>query len=90
MAEFTDFYELLNLNRNDSAEDLKKELVQLETTWHRREIANPEKASRMLVLIMDAKNVFQNEQSKREYDQARDESKRQPAEADPGPGGYPV
>lgn len=78
MADFVDYYEQLNLNRGDSASDINKELSALESTWKRREINNPEKATKMLVLIMDARKVFQNESTKAQYDRELEESKKEP------------
>lgn len=82
MAEFVDYYEILNLDRSNSAEDINKELSKLESTWKRREITNPEKATKTLALIMDARKAFQNEQSKNQYDFELDESKRAPVQID--------
>lgn len=82
MADFVDFYEQLNLNRDDSVTNINTELSKLESTWKRREITNPEKATKMLVLIMDARKAFHDEQSKIQYDRALDQSKQQPVEID--------
>lgn len=82
MPNFIDYYEQLNLNRGDSVINLNMELSKLESTWKRREITNPEKATKMLVLIMEARKAFQDEQSKAQYDRALDESKQQPVDND--------
>ncbi len=62
------FYEELNLNKDFSIEDIKMELSKLENTWHRREITNPEKASKMISLIYEARTVFETNDSKASYD----------------------
>ncbi len=64
----TNFYEELNLNQDASVEDLNNELNVLENTWRRREITNPEKATKMLALIIDARKVFANVNTKIKYD----------------------
>lgn len=69
MAEtIVDYYEVLNLNRDFSTEEINAELSRLETAWKRREITNPEKAAKMSVLIIDARDVFKNDATRRAYD----------------------
>ncbi|MBQ8950802.1 MAG: hypothetical protein IJ065_06495 [Eubacterium sp.] len=66
------YYEELNLNRSDSVEDIKKTLNQLESTWRNREVRNPEKATKMLALIIEARKIFISEMDKKEYDKNLD------------------
>ena len=61
------YYEELNLNRNDDVEEIKKTLNQLESTWRNREVRNPEKATKMIALIIDARKVFLSDMDKKEY-----------------------
>lgn len=77
-----DFYEELNLDREATVEEINKELSNLESTWKRREITNPEKATKKLVLIMDARKAFKDEQSRAEYNAALAESKKEPVPVD--------
>lgn len=71
-----DYYEELSISSSLSVPELNSELSRLETVWKRREITNPEKATKMIVLISDARKVFQNDTSKREYDKRLAESKK--------------
>ena len=71
-----DFYEELNLNPSDLVSDINKSLNQLESTWKRREINNPEKATKMLALILDARNAFKTQETKAQYDHELEESKK--------------
>lgn len=66
------YYEELNLNRNDDVEEIKKTLNQLESTWRNREVRNPEKATKMIALIIDARKVFLSDMDKKEYDRKLD------------------
>lgn len=77
-----DYYEQLNLDCESSIDAINKELSALESTWKRREITNPEKATKMLVLIMDARKVFKDSKSKAEYDYELTESRREPVSED--------
>lgn len=77
-----DYYEALNLKQESSIVEINKELSALESTWKRREITNPEKATKMLVLIMDARKVFQNESTKSQYDIKLEESRKEPVPVD--------
>lgn len=62
------YYEELNLSSEDSIVEINRALNQLESTWIRRKITVPEKATKMLALIIDARAVFATEESKYEYD----------------------
>ena len=77
-----DFYEELNLDPQSSLEELDRTLTQLESTWKRREINNPEKATKKLALILEARNVFASESTKSEYDRNLAESKKAPVQTD--------
>lgn len=77
-----DFYEELNLDPQSSVAELGRTLTQLESTWKRREINNPEKATKKLALILEARNVFASEASKSEYDHNLAESKKAPVQTD--------
>lgn len=77
-----DFYEDLNLIQTDSVSDINKTLDQLESTWKRREINNPEKATKMLALILDARSVFKTDETKSKYDHELEESKKPPQKID--------
>lgn len=77
-----DYYEELNLNQQDSVNELNQNLIQLESTWKRREINNPEKATKMLALILEARNAFKSDATKKEYDHNLAESKKAPEQVD--------
>lgn len=79
----TDFYAELSLDRNKKIDELNADLSRLESTWKRREITNPEKATTMLALIIQARKVFASDTSRRAYDKDLDNSHRQPEKADP-------
>lgn len=64
------YYDELNLDRNSSVAEINRALNQLETTWKRREVNTPEKATKMLSLIIDARTVFKTEETKRKYDES--------------------
>ena len=64
----TNYYLEFDLDKNDSISDINKKLTQYERTWMKREVNNPEKARIMLALIYQAKQVFESENSRREYD----------------------
>lgn len=64
----TNYYEELKLGENESIEQINKKLDKLEATWKKREITNPEKATKMLALVIDARKVFKSEKTKSRYD----------------------
>lgn len=77
MADMINYYEELNLKKDLQLEEINKELRRLESIWKRREITNPEKATKILALIIDAKEMFQTDSSRKEYDsRLEQESKR--------------
>lgn len=75
-------YDELNLNRDGSIDELNKELNGLESTWKRREITNPEKATKILALIIDARKAFATEEAKRTYDTSLDEANKPQLDGD--------
>ena len=79
----TDFYEELNLDRSKSTDQINEALSKLESTWKRREITNPEKATKMLALIIDARKVFASDAARRSYDNDLQRSKSKPEPVDP-------
>lgn len=79
---FTDYYRELNLNEEDSIEEINRALNQLESIWKRREINNPEKATKMLALIIEARNNFRSDSCKKEYDNLLAESKKPKSQRD--------
>lgn len=78
MADFTDYYELLKLDRNSSAAEIDAKLIKLEKTWKKNQLSDPVTISEMLGLISDARKVFRDEQSKAQYDRELEDSKREP------------
>ena len=77
------FYEELNLPKSCGLTDINKELSRLESTWKRREITNPERATKMLALIIDARKHFKTDASRAEYDRFLHESTQKPVRIDP-------
>ena len=78
-----DFYEELGLDRRKSAAEINEDLSKLESTWKRREITNPEKATKMLAMIIDARKAFASETSRQAYDNDLQNNKSQPNVSDP-------
>lgn len=72
----TDYYDELQLSSDLNTETLRWELSKLESLWRRREVTNPEKAAKMIALIVEAHEIFKEEQSRRDYDLQLDQSKR--------------
>ena len=62
------FYEELGLDRSKRIDEINTELSKLESTWKRREITNPEKATTMLALIIRARKAFASDAARRSYD----------------------
>lgn len=79
----TDFYAELNLDRGKTAAEISAELNRLEGAWVQRQIVNPEKATTMLALIIQARKVFATDASRRTYDDELERSRRQPEQVDP-------
>lgn len=79
----TDYYDELNLSSSLDTATLYQEISKLESLWRRREVTNPEKAAKMIALIVEAQEKFKDEQSRRDYDLQLDQSKRKPKQLDP-------
>lgn len=71
--DMRDYYESLQgISPEMSADDIFMELSNLERVWRKRRISNPEKASEMLQIIEEAKEVFDSDETKSEYDRQLD------------------
>ena len=79
----TDYYDELKLSSSLGTTELYQELSKLESLWRRREVTNPEKAAKMIALIVEAQKKFKDEQSRRDYDLQLDQSKRKFKQLDP-------
>ena len=76
MKTIIDFFAELSISSNATLEEINKNLAQLEKDWTRRQINNPEKATKMLAYIIDARRVFKTETARSEYEQALEESRK--------------
>ncbi len=83
MAGITDYYQELKLDRSLDGKALNLELSRLESVWKRRELTSPEKATRMVAIILEARKAFQDDVSRADYDRRLDESKKAPVQEDP-------
>lgn len=63
-----DYYTELGIDRGIGITDINKELSKLESIWRRRELTNPDKAARVIALILEAREIFRTEESRRQYD----------------------
>lgn len=63
-----DYYAELKIDSGLGLNDINKELSKLESTWRRRELTNPDKAAKMIALILEAREIFKTEESRRQYD----------------------
>ena len=79
----TNYYEELKINKESGVDEIQRELSRLESTWKRREIVNPEKAAKMIALLVEARKVFSDDSSRSKYDRELEESLRAPVEVDP-------
>ena len=77
------FYEELGLDRSKRIDEINTELSKLESTWKRREITNPEKATTMLALIIRARKAFSSDAARRSYDNELADSLKKPEQVDP-------
>lgn len=77
-----DYYEELKLGKTLSLQEINKEISLLESTWTQRQINVPEKATKMLALVIDARVAFKTDSSRAEYDRALEDSKREPLASD--------
>ena len=78
----TDYYEELSLSRKLDTKQIQEELVRLESLWRKREVNSPEKANKMLGIIMDAQKAFASEASRKKYDKDLEASLREPEDPD--------
>jgi hypothetical protein len=76
-------FEELKLAQEASLDEINKTLTQLERDWTQRQINNPEKATKVLALIIDARVAFKTDATRVEYDRALEESKRETSEPNP-------
>lgn len=72
----TDFYAELSIDRDKKIDELNSDLSRLESTWKWREITNPEKATTMLALIIQARKAFASDASRRAYDNDLENSRK--------------
>lgn len=72
-----DYYAELSLAKESDIRHIQEELVRLESLWHKREVNSPEKANKMLGLIMDAQKAFASEASRKKYDSDLEVSRRE-------------
>jgi cell surface protein len=77
------FYAELGLDKTKRLDELNSDLNRLESTWKRREITNPEKATTMLALIIQARKVFATDGSRRTYDDELSNGNKTPDQVDP-------
>lgn len=64
-------------------EGIGEELTRQESLWRHREVNQPEKSTKMLSLIFEARKIFANEDSRRKYDEALVKEGRPDGAADP-------
>ena len=79
----TNYYEELKLDKNLSLNELRENLIRLESIWTDRASTRPEKAAEMLVLINQAKKVFATDMSKAAYDRELFAPPKEEKAADP-------
>ena len=79
----TNYYEELKLDKNLSLNELRENLIRLESIWTDRASTRPEKAAEMLVLINQAKKVFATDMSKAVYDRELFAPPKEETAADP-------
>ena len=76
----TNYYEELKLDKTLSLNELRENLIRLESIWTDRASTRPEKAAEMLVLINQAKKVFSTDMSRAAYDRAEFEKWKKTAQ----------
>ena len=69
MSTITNYYEELGLNPEMSIEEIGRKLDQLETVWNQRMFNEPEKATKLLAFVSEARNEFSTIEAKCQYDQ---------------------
>ena len=79
----TNYYEELKLDKNLSLNELRENLIRLESIWTDRASNRPEKAAEMLVLINQAKKVFATDMSRAAYDRELFAPPKEETAADP-------
>ena len=79
----TNYYEELKLDKNLSVNELRENLIRLESIWTDRASTRPEKAAEMLVLINQAKKVFATDMSRAAYDRELFAPPKEETAADP-------
>lgn len=73
-----DFYhEIAGLESEMTLNELKQELLKQEKVWTKRQVNTPEKATKMLSIIFDAKKAFETESSRKKYDRELELSKKE-------------
>ena len=79
----TNYYEELKLDKNLSLNELRENLIRLESIWTDRASTRPEKAAEMLVLINQAKKAFATDMSRAAYDRELFAPPKEETAADP-------
>lgn len=79
MAGIVNYYEELGIGKELGLGEINAELVKLKRVWIQREINQPEKARRILVLIDDAEAVFRLESTRAKYDRDLEQASRESA-----------
>lgn len=72
----TNYYEELGISKDANVKEISEELIRQESLWRHREVNQPEKSTKMLSLIFEAREVFANEVSRRKYDEALNKKDR--------------
>lgn len=78
-----DYYAELSIDSSMKLDEINKELNKLKSIWRRRELNSPEKAAKIIAMIIDAKEVFKSMQNRSAYDRELAASKAPTAPADP-------
>ncbi len=79
----TNYYEELKLDKTLSLNELRENLIRLESIWTDRASTRPEKAAEMLVLINQAKKAFSTDMSRAAYDRELFAPPKEETAADP-------
>lgn len=64
------YYEELGISKESSLKEISEELAKQENLWRHREVNQPEKSTKMLSLIFEAREVFSSNDSRNHYDRA--------------------
>ncbi|MBQ2695099.1 hypothetical protein IJG04_00450 [Candidatus Saccharibacteria bacterium] len=73
----TDYYKVLNIDREKHLDEIDAELIRLESIWKRREITSPEKSAIMLSYIFQARQVFSSDATRSKYDKELEASRQE-------------